>query len=196
MNEAADEKKAERTDRFLLEDYARWGESMYRSEEVGEKRINFFITLAAAVLAGLVSLYTARESVIQVEALPFVTIGSLGGLLLLGVVTFLRVLHRNKVTDKCKRQIADIRSHFLAGTGISLSIGESFLEPRKLRQGGLAVMMMTMNCVLAGLLLYALLHSRLGGLWWGFGGFVGAGVIQSIGIKTSGRRKEKHPKGK
>jgi hypothetical protein len=191
MNEELSKEKAERADRFLIEDYAKWAESMYRSEEIGEKRINFFISLVTAVLAGLVALFTAKESAIRAEVLPLVTRGALAGLLTLGAVTFLRVLHRHKVTDRCKRQIAEIRRHFLAGSGVSLSIGESFLGRRRLRQGGLAVMMLVMNSILAGLFVYALVYDRVGRGSWGIGGTLVAVAIQAIAIKAPGWGSEK-----
>jgi hypothetical protein len=79
----------------------------------------------------------------------------------------------------------------LAGSGVSLSIGESFLGRRRLRQGGLAVMMLVMNSILAGLFVYALVYDRVGRGSWGIGGTLVAVAIQAIAIKAPGWGSEK-----
>jgi hypothetical protein len=42
---------------FLLAELEHFGQSLWRNEEVGEKRFNFFLTLVTAVISGLVALH-------------------------------------------------------------------------------------------------------------------------------------------
>ena len=100
---------------FLIADLKHFGESLWRSEEIGEKRFNFFLTLVTAIIAGLVALHTNKEKlVVEVAMLGYVTSSGFGGLLIFGLLTYLRMLHRNRITDQYQRTLKHIRCQLLA----------------------------------------------------------------------------------
>lgn len=92
---------------FLLEEYRHFAESFWRNEEVGEKRINFFITLVTAVIAGLVALATKSE----IDVYP-IAVFALVVLLFFGIVMLKRMIKRDTVTDEYKLAMDMIRSRF------------------------------------------------------------------------------------
>lgn len=92
---------------FLLEEYRHFTNSFWRNEEVGEKRVNFFITLVTAVMAGLVALATKTE----VYVYP-IAVFALAGLLFFGRITLKRMIQRDTVTDEYKVAMDIIRSCF------------------------------------------------------------------------------------
>jgi hypothetical protein len=94
---------------FLIADLEHFGESLWRNEELGERRLSFFLTLATAIISGLVALHTSEDIFIAKENLDDLTRGALMGLLVFGVTTYLRMLHRNRVTDEYHRTLKHIR---------------------------------------------------------------------------------------
>jgi hypothetical protein len=96
---------------LLLADLQHFGGSMLKNEEVGEKRFDFFITLVTAVIAGLVALASSSSPVAKSLLWP-TTQWSLGILLVLGVLSYLRMLHRNRVTDDYQQTLKKIRDTF------------------------------------------------------------------------------------
>lgn len=97
---------------LLLADLEHFGQSLWRNEEVGEKRFNFFITLVTAVIAGLVAFHTADPPP-STATLSGVTNGALVGLLVFGFMTYLRMLQRNRVTDEYKQTLRYLRRSYL-----------------------------------------------------------------------------------
>lgn len=135
-------------DEFLIAEHEHFADSFWRTEELGEKRLNFFISLLTAVVAGLVVLATSDSgfSDAQVQWISF----SAGlALLLLGLSTFLRMLRRNEVTDQYKDAMELIRESFRARYALE---GYAPIEslPRRLFTGGLAQTAALLNSVLAG----------------------------------------------
>ena len=102
----------ERSKEFLLAEYRYFTDSLWRNEEGGEKRVQFFITLVTAVLAGLVALIKPQSGEVRAEATYPMAAGALAALLVIGYVTLKRMRHRNRVTDDYKRTIDLIRSRF------------------------------------------------------------------------------------
>lgn len=98
---------------LLIADIEHFGESMWRNEEVGEKRFDFFVTLVTAVLAGLVALATSGDAAAR-EMLRPTAVWATGALLLIGVLSYLRMVHRNRVTDQYKDTLKYIRSAYRA----------------------------------------------------------------------------------
>jgi putative (di)nucleoside polyphosphate hydrolase len=94
---------------FLLAELEHFGESLWRNEEVGEKRFNFFLTLVTAVISGLVALHAQEKPLLSSAVRLQITGGALDGLLVLGLMTYLRMLHRNRVTDEYKKTLTYIR---------------------------------------------------------------------------------------
>lgn len=96
------------SEQILLADLDHFSQSMWRNEEVGEKRFNFFLTLVTAVTAGLVALATngnagGRYSMRLIAGLALLF------LLLVGFMTYLRMLKRNQVTDEYQDTLDVIR---------------------------------------------------------------------------------------
>lgn len=102
----------ERSKEFLLAEYRYFTDSLWRNEEGGEKRVQFFITLVTAVFAGLVALIKPQSGEVRAEATYPLAAGALAALLVIGYVTLKRMRHRNRVTDDYKRTIDLIRSRF------------------------------------------------------------------------------------
>src|SRR2546422_10675640 len=87
---------------LLIADLQHFGESRWRNEEVGEKRFEFLVTLVTAVTAGLVVLAGAGDKVFQTLN---TTLRELAGqaslaLLIFGLLTYFRMLHRDWVTTE------------------------------------------------------------------------------------------------
>lgn len=95
---------------FMLEQYKALSDSFWRNEELGERRINFLITLVTAVLTAMVALVKVGGLDLEDFLLPSILV--VIALLSLGVVTFRRMLRRNRVTDEYKRGMEIIRDWF------------------------------------------------------------------------------------
>jgi hypothetical protein len=67
-----------------------WGEALH-----------LFVTLVSAVAARLVALHTSdKEPRIEGEVFANIVGGSCIGLFVVGIMSYLRMLHRNSVTDE------------------------------------------------------------------------------------------------
>ena len=93
---------------LFLADLDRFEESMRKNEEIGEKRFEFFMTLVTAVTAGLVALRTSGREIDSSE-LAMLTEVALLTLLVFGIVSFWRMVHRDRVTAEYKRTTHKIR---------------------------------------------------------------------------------------
>ena len=151
---------------LFIADLEHFGQSLWRNEEIGEKRFNFFLTLVTAVVAGLATLQ-ASERKLPPNALTAITNGALAGLLLLGVLTYLRLLHRNRVTDQYQRTLKHIRGKLLDLN--QPSTGYDVPQPLDARRwkwfrGGLAE---TVGAIEAVLLCALLVFNSIGLCWAG-----------------------------
>jgi hypothetical protein len=98
---------------LLIAEIGHFEESAWRNEETGEKRFNFFISLVTAVVAGLAALWTVqstdasflelREQIIWQASLA---------LLIFGFLSYLRMIHRDRVTDGFRKTLQDIREKY------------------------------------------------------------------------------------
>jgi len=152
--------------RLMIADLEHFGQSLWRNEEIGEKRFNFFLTLVTAIIGGLVALHTAKEKP-ATDSLIAITNGALTGILALGILTYLRMLHRNRVTDQYQRTLKHIRNKLLSFGPPSTAYG----VPQPLSaggwkwfRGGLAETVGTMNA----LLLFGILIFNSVGIYWVF----------------------------
>lgn len=93
---------------FLLEEYKHLAESFLHNEELGERRVNFFITLTTAVMGALVALSEALDG----ELDPIFVFFGLVAILLFGVVTLMRIIRRNLITHEYLRILGRIRRYF------------------------------------------------------------------------------------
>jgi len=157
---------------LLLVDYHRFIEAFWKNEEIGEKRVNFFITLVTAVLAGIVAFVTKKGEPggIPSDIANKIILGALSGILIVGLVTFLRIIQRNDVTDEYKGILNYIHSN-LKERGIALSEYELPYAPRKtkikkwLLQSGLAEMVAAMNSFVLVCLVFPMFHKCYLGPW-------------------------------
>jgi hypothetical protein len=135
-------------DDFLIADYQHFADSFWRTEELGEKRLNFFISLLSAGVAGLVVLATA-ESGFTGPQVQWVSFSSGLALLLLGLSTFLRMLRRNEVTDQYKEAMKLVRESFRNRYALEGYAPFPNVQ-RRLFTGGLAQTAALLNSMIAG----------------------------------------------
>ncbi len=145
-------KHGSKTEDFLLAEYQNIANSFWQNEETGEKRVEFFITLATAVIGALVALATSQPN-LPPEAIYAVIVFALAGLLGFGIVTLRRVIKRNSVTDEYKRAMDTVRAHF-RNEDERLRDYQPFAKrgARKTGTGGLADMVMLMNSLVVAAL--------------------------------------------
>lgn len=93
---------------FLLEEYRYLTESFLRNEELGERRVNFFITLTTAVIGGLAAIWKVSDGGVDPKLIGF----GLVAVLLFGIITLVRIIRRNLVTDEYLRGLGRIRKYF------------------------------------------------------------------------------------
>ena len=93
---------------LLLKDLEHFAESMWRNEEIGEKRFSFFVTLVTAVIGGLVALGTSGSGPVRTTVVAAAGWAA-AVLLVFGLMTYLRMLQRNRVTDEYQRTLKYLR---------------------------------------------------------------------------------------
>lgn len=98
---------------FFLAELEHFEESIWRNEEVGEKRFNFFMTLVTAVAGGLIVLWTSDKVSDDIgDRLPTLTWQACLALLLFGLVSYRRMIHRDRVTAEYKQTTNYIRDKY------------------------------------------------------------------------------------
>jgi hypothetical protein len=94
---------------FLLHEY----ESLYalhqEAKAVGETRLNFFVTFTAAVGTVVVAI----QSSLRDEAKPWLLGGVIAILLVVGLITFRKMLQRRVAIIVYRRRLSRIRAWFL-----------------------------------------------------------------------------------
>jgi putative (di)nucleoside polyphosphate hydrolase len=136
---------------LLLFDLGHFGESYWRSEEVGEKRLNFFIGLVTAVAAGLAAFVGSEVASKNPGLVAGVTSMALAGLLVVGLATYLRILKRNDVTDEYIDVLKYLRKSYVdlekpGSPEICYRLPLS-TKPRSVLSGGQTTMVAAINCV-------------------------------------------------
>jgi len=94
---------------LLLKDYDSLTQALAANETLGDTRLNFFVGLVTAVVAGLVTLSSSDSTNAQVMSEP-VTLFAVLALLALGIVVLFRIIHRNSVTDGYRKDLDRIRA--------------------------------------------------------------------------------------
>src|SRR6266516_3377238 len=143
---------------LLLADYHNFSESLWKNEQTGETRVNWFIGIVTAAAGGLIGL-TAAEHRPFGNPLRLIYMASFFALLAFGIITLLRIVKRHETTNGYKTDSDNIRRMFqkyFDDDGILLDYhpfrkkGDDRALPRKL--GGLAHTVSTINSLLfAGL---------------------------------------------
>jgi hypothetical protein len=99
---------------LLLADLQRFEESMWRSEDIGEKRFNFFVTLITSVAGGLGAISALGTGSNLPLSLGQLTCFASIALLLFGLLSFFRMRHRDSVTKGYKGTTKYVRDFYLA----------------------------------------------------------------------------------
>jgi 8-oxo-dGTP pyrophosphatase MutT (NUDIX family) len=139
---------------LLLADYHNFSEALWKNEQTGETRVNWFIGIVTAAGGGLIGLTTAEHRP-NGEPLRLIFIATLFALLVFGIVTLHRIIKRNETTDGYKKDSDRVRRMFKDNFDDDKILhdyhpfrkksGENS-EPRKL--GGLAHTVSTINSLL------------------------------------------------
>jgi hypothetical protein len=95
---------------FLLAELHIWEEASWRNEEIGEKRFNFFVTLVTAVSGGIIVLWASDKAPDIVRVTPTLTWLATLALLVFGLLTYRRMIHRDIVTAEYRRASNYVRS--------------------------------------------------------------------------------------
>lgn len=153
------EKKSDAKE-ILLKEYDDLTESIWKNEQTGETRVNWFIGIVTIGVGGVLKL-VGGEHPPHGWKLYVVATACLLGLLGFGLVTLLRVHSRNQRTDRMVAEVDLIRKMFrfhYDDSGV-LSASPAFTRGlarvRKRKFGGLADLVLTINTLLAGALGFA-----------------------------------------
>jgi hypothetical protein len=145
---------------FLLAEHAKYHDAFIKNEELGERRMQFFLGLVTAGAGAVVLLATSQRSL--VADYPSVILWISGALALLilavGLLTYDRLLKRDQTTAEYMGVLDEIRRRFVQAaaspTGlVSLEGYDPFPKhrPRMLDQiGRLAQLTLAINAWLAG----------------------------------------------
>jgi putative (di)nucleoside polyphosphate hydrolase len=147
-------------EKLLLAEYQSFTEAFWKSEEIGEKRVEFFITLTTAVIAGIVALLTRSGTTLSDESVRQIATGALSAVLLLGIITYLRILQRNRVSDEFKGILDYLRAQLKSKSTDLTGYKLPFRSHKRLLKGGLAETIALMNSIIIGV---------MAALWFGKG---------------------------
>lgn len=145
---------------FLMAEYRAFTESFWKNEEVGEKRVDFFITLTTAVLAAVVTLISSDLSSLDPDGERRIATAALLGTLLFGLLFFVRILHRNRVTDEYKGILNYLRKRMTSDVQELADYELPFVKHERFLRGGLADTLALMNSILVAV---------IAALWFGSG---------------------------
>ena len=141
---------------LLIADLEHFGESLWRNEEVGEKRFSFFVTLVTAVIGALVALTTSDYKPSH-EVMRNLEGAVLLALFIFGLLTYLRMLQRNHVTDEYQRTLNYIRKRLVS---LCPELASYEVPKRhktwwsKWLKGGYAETIGTINSILLGAIMF------------------------------------------
>lgn len=175
-------------DNFLLEEYKRFADAFWKNEEVGEKRLNYFITLTTAVIGAVVTLITSKNDLLDISEVTAYQIATaaLAGTFLFGLSTYFRMLQRDHVTREYKAILDYIRKEL--SRKLELGGYELPFKPSRhwLLRGSLSVSVAVMNSIILAVICAIWLEGI--GQW--IGGallFVLSFALHAAGVKRSKR---------
>jgi 8-oxo-dGTP pyrophosphatase MutT (NUDIX family) len=192
---------------LLLEEYRAATDSLWKNEQTGETRVNWLIGTVTATIGGLVALASA-EHCPRGAPLWATIIASLLALLVFGMITLLRIVRRNAVTDGHKQDIFSIRQvikdHFYqehvllyhlafvpqkgpraADSKKDLSKSAAGKDTAR-KLGGLASVAVAINSLLAGALEGAITYLILVAIGLDAAGAVGFLCVGALAFGTGG----------
>ena len=106
-----DGKSSDLFDAFMVSELEHTADSLLRNEEDGERRVTVFLTIAGA--AGAVLAYLAGGESLEPYEINPLFIAVLLAVLVVGYLTFVRVVHRNVKTDEYKERLNRARTYFV-----------------------------------------------------------------------------------
>jgi len=198
---------------LLLKDYGYRADSLWKSEQAGETRVQFFIAFATVVGAGLG--FFVKENAASGQALRYVVLGWLFALLVVGLITFARMIVRNEHTDKCKLGLDAIRQVFKDIDSEGLLVHYYPVEPPNLERplevqawwtavqprkfGGLAHTVAAINALIVGAMLVVAVNPAgmgapllaVSSLEAAFGCGFGAAAVATISMPSLKARKSR-----
>src|SRR5690349_9210694 len=98
MADATDSSKPSHAKDLLIADHKYVGELLQKNEQSGETRVNLFITLVTAGIAGFFALLS--KSGLDYPAVRYLVLVGLVFLFVIGTVTWLRMIKRDTATDQ------------------------------------------------------------------------------------------------
>jgi hypothetical protein len=101
-------------DDLMIAEFNRVSSLFLDNEQLGERRLNILIGLVTAVttVLGLTNLAQTGQYSEQNKTIYYFGLFALIVLVIFGMVTLKRIIHRNVVTDKYKYQLDTIRTYF------------------------------------------------------------------------------------
>jgi hypothetical protein len=162
------EKSREAVKELLLEDYRHATESLWKNEQIGETRVNWFIGIVTAAAGGLIGLTTA-EFRLHGGPLRLIFVATLFALFCFGFMTLLRIMKRNEKTDGYKKDCDRIRRMFRVHFDSEGILSEyapfgSEGEVKRRSLGGLAHTVLIINSLLLAGIIAAFVYPFGGGL--------------------------------
>jgi hypothetical protein len=146
------------TSEIMKKEYDRYSDLFKENENLGERRVNFYITLITTIITalGITSIVSNISSFpfqfAKSTILLYTTFFILSGLFLFGLVTFRRIIHRNVVTDDYKVELDIVRIGFkikpLKPVASRRGLKKAFL----LGNGGIAETVKLLNSLIVGLI--------------------------------------------
>lgn len=150
---------------YLLHEFDHLAESLLQNEESGEKRVQFFIAVLTAVLAVLGLIFKGEQESFSIAA-PGVRLTiavCLVVLFVFGLSTLVRLVERNKASDRYKFALRAIRRRFVSAE-LALAHPTAFFDPyTKMKQrsalpvkGGWLDVIVLLNGLIVGALTWVL----------------------------------------
>jgi hypothetical protein len=125
---------------FIMAEYNRYADLFKFSEEAGEKRLTFYMSLVTAIVGGIVALYAKGDigETCDFSFLAILILIAQAGLLSVGHLVYMRMVKRNETTDNCKENMDLVRKIMIdayKGAAESLKefkrIGENQQKPNR-----------------------------------------------------------------
>ena len=170
---------------LVLAEYGHAAESLLHNEEDGEKRASFFVAVAAGA-GGVLTVVLGKDAAMRPADVNPLVVLMLLVVLLLGYLTFMRLVHRNRVTDGYKQGLHRTRRYFLMGPTDARRAFLAF-DPyqvprrqapswRRIGRGGWLETVAAVESLIAGALAATLVPTPS---WWAEGaiGAVGAATV-------------------
>jgi hypothetical protein len=160
---------------IILEDFKSFNDSFWKNEAAGETRVQFFIGLVTAVISGLVALATTVKkhtatgadpaALITEQSFLIITAVALLSLIVIGLITFLRMVKRNCVTDEYKAAMDYIRQSYMRTGDEDYVPVTKIKTPGKPKIGGLSSFVAVINGILLAILFLIWASVDACGVW-------------------------------